>query len=83
MIFFALLLRQIGKFQYKNYRENGERVAMGVAIETARLLIRNFTLTDWAAFQKVILHYQASASDQYEPRRSCDPLSLLRLRTRK
>ena len=40
---------------------------MVVAIETARLLIRNFTPTDWAAFQNVILHYQASASAQYEP----------------
>lgn len=40
---------------------------MVVAIETARLLIRNFTPDDWVAFQNVILHYQASASAQYEP----------------
>lgn len=38
-----------------------------VAIETARLHIRNFTPADWVAFQEVILHYQASPSAQYEP----------------
>lgn len=38
-----------------------------VTLETARLYIRNFTPADWIAFQAVILHYQASASAQYEP----------------
>lgn len=38
-----------------------------IAIETNRLQIRNFTANDWQGLQAVIVHYQASASAQYEP----------------
>lgn len=38
-----------------------------ITLETERLQIRNFTAADWPALREVIIHYQASASAQYEP----------------
>jgi [ribosomal protein S5]-alanine N-acetyltransferase len=38
-----------------------------IAIETERLLIRNFSAEDWQEFQEVIVHYQGSESAKYEP----------------
>lgn len=38
-----------------------------IPMETERLQIRNFTAEDWPALREVIIHYQASASAQYEP----------------
>ncbi len=37
-----------------------------VALETDRLIIRNFHPDDWQDFQEVIIEYQASASAKYE-----------------
>ncbi|MCE7981490.1 MAG: GNAT family N-acetyltransferase [Caldilinea sp. CFX5] len=37
-----------------------------IAIETEHLQLRNFTANDWQGLQEVIVHYQASASAQYE-----------------
>jgi [ribosomal protein S5]-alanine N-acetyltransferase len=37
-----------------------------VAIETDRLIIRNFTSLDWPDFQELIIRYQASESARFE-----------------
>jgi ribosomal-protein-alanine N-acetyltransferase len=38
-----------------------------IPIETERLYIRNFTPSDWQAFQQVIIRYQASDGARFEP----------------
>jgi [ribosomal protein S5]-alanine N-acetyltransferase len=37
-----------------------------VVIETERLMIRNFTASDWHDFQELIIQYQASESAKFE-----------------